>query len=359
MSENFKTKLSHSALSRYQTCAKSYYWHYKQRIRPTTTSSALLFGDSLDKAINCLLLKEGDAYARFIEAFTYAEINKVKEYLPTSEKLVYANADFDADLLNETHYKTVNDAFAGGEDHLEWQIIADKKKSVGFDGLTLNEKRYFNYVNWICLTEKAKYLIEAYKKQVIPKIIKVISVQEQINLDNGEGDGVVGFVDLIAEIEGHGVVILDNKTSSRPYDYDAVLKSVQLGTYTYALSPKYNTNKAGFIVMKKALSKKKKCSICNANGDGSRARTCDAVVDNKRCAGEWVKTPKAEIQILIDVIPENTQNIIVENIDELNKCIKAELFPRNMEKCENWYGNRCPYSDLCFKNSMKGLIKAE
>lgn len=361
------TKLSHSQIQRYQQCPKSYYYHYIKRFRPASTTGALLFGDALDKALNCLLLNEGDAYTKFIETFTYGEINKVKEYLPTSEKLVYAKTDYDADLLTEEDIEEINTAIGAGK-NFDYETVLDKKNAYGITG---DELRFFNHVNWTCLTKKAKYILDGYKKKILPKIKRVISIQEAIEVDNGAGDKLIGFIDMVAELEDHGVVIIDHKTSARDYEDDAVLHSAQLILYTHILSEKYNTNKAGFIVMKKAMKKDKKCSVCGYKGEGTH-KTCNAMMEApalvynvpgatrlERCNGKWDKSLSASFQIIVDEVPQKSQDLVIENVDEVNKCIKSGLFPRNLDHCTNHYGGKCPFYNLCHKDSMEGLIESE
>ena len=343
--------LSHSQLKRYQDCPKSYYYHYIKRLRPSTTTGALLFGDALDKALNSLLLNEGDAYSRFMEAFTYGEINKVKEYLPTSQNLVYATTDYDVDLLSDDDFAEINKVVTGPS-YDELKEIRDDR---GYDGFSKEQRAKYNYINWLCLTKKAKYIIDGYRAKILPKIKRVIAVQEKIEISNGD-DQLLGFVDLIAELEDHGVVIIDHKSSKMDYEDDAVSHSAQLILYTHCLSEKYNTNKAGFIVMKKGMKKDKKCSVCGHVGKGTH-KTCDAEVDGKRCNGKWDKKLRAEFQVIVDEVPEAKQDMIMENIDELNKCIKAELYPANYEKCTNWYGGMCAFYHKCHSNSMKGLVE--
>lgn len=351
-------KLSHSAISRYRMCGASYKNHYISKIRPDHTTGALLFGDALDKALNCLLLNEGDPYERFIQAFTYGEINKVSTYLPTCTKIVYANSDYDSDLLNEDHHKKASEVVAGAES-FTFEQIKDKKDTYGFEGLKDAEKSYYNYILWQCLCVKAYLILEGYKKKVLPKIKKVIAIQEKIEVDDGDGNFLTGFIDLVADVEGHGICILDNKTSQRDYEEDAVKSSDQLTQYYHLVKEKFSAKKAGFIVAKKQMSKLKECSKCGANGTGSRAKTCDAEVDGQRCHGEWKKTAYATFQIIIDDINEQQENFVMENIDEATSAIKAGVFIKNTQSCDNWYGQRCPYFNYCRTGSMKGLVKNE
>ena len=351
-------KLSHSALSRYQMCPTSYNLHYNKKIRPDSTTGALLFGDALDKALNCLLLNEGDPYERFIQAFTYGQINKVDTYLPTSKDLVYANSDFDPDLLSEKNYQKSSEIVAGAE-KFTFEEIKEKKDQYGFAGLKDAEKSYYNHIMWQCLCVKAELILEGYKKKILPKIKKVIAIQEKIEVSDGDNNTLTGFVDLIADIEGHGICILDNKTSARDYDLDAVKSSSQLTQYFHLTKEKFNAVKAGFIVAKKQISKLKECSKCGANGTGSRAKTCDAVVDEQRCHGEWKKTGYASFQIIIDDINQQQENFVMENIDDMTSAIKAGIYFKNTQSCDNWYGQKCPYYNYCRTGNTKGLTKIE
>jgi hypothetical protein len=65
------SKISYSAYKKYTTCPKMYEYHYNQKLRPTGTSSSLLFGSAMDEALNALLLNTGDPHETFKENFTY------------------------------------------------------------------------------------------------------------------------------------------------------------------------------------------------------------------------------------------------------------------------------------------------
>lgn len=363
-----KTKLSFSQTQRYQMCPRSYKYHYIERIRPNVQSGALAFGTAMDVAINDLLTTNTNPEALFEETFTRQKVNEEMTYVPTAENLVYANSDFDADLLTEDDYNFIAQQAEAGvvarsSDYLEtFSILRDKKKQRGLEALSKLELKLHNLMNWLCLRRKGFYMIAAYRKKVLPKIERVLAVQEYVCLENAAGDKVIGYVDLIADIKGIGPVILDNKTSSMEYAEDAVLTSPQLALYKHCLEEKFNTKKAGFIVMKKALMKNKKkvCKTCGNDGSGSRHKTCNAEIEGKRCGGEWAETidPDVYIQILIDDIPSMTEEIVMENIDSINEAIKAKQFHRNLHSCTNWYGGNCPYLKMCYKGDDTGLTCA-
>lgn len=361
------TKLSHSQISKYQLCPKSYEYHYIKKIRPKVTSAALIFGSAMDVALNALLTESNDnPEALFERSFRYQKINNIERYIPTHTELVYANADFDSDLLTKDDYNHIEEqaqknAIPRYTDYLEThKILRDKKKQSGLDSLTFDEKKVFNLLNWLCLRRKGLLMIDAYRRKVLPRIEKVHAVQEYISLDNAVGDKVIGYVDLIADIKDIGTVILDNKTSSMEYEEDSVLTSPQLSLYMHILEEKYKTRKAGYIVMRKTVIKNKKkiCSVCSFDGSGSRHKTCSNIINGKRCDGAWTETidPDIYIQFIVDEIPPQTEHIVLENIDVINEGIKNKSFHRNLNSCTNHYGGPCPYINLCFKNSMSGLV---
>ena len=73
-------KISHSQVSKYLACPRMYKYHYRDKLRPDTTSSALLFGDAMDKALNSFLLEKktvDEAYEEFLQHWTTGSINKL------------------------------------------------------------------------------------------------------------------------------------------------------------------------------------------------------------------------------------------------------------------------------------------
>lgn len=365
------SKISYSMIQRFGLCPKSYEYHYVHRIRPTTINASLIFGSALDTALNRLLLENtGSEYPAFKEAFTTTELNGEQVYVPTCKDIVYANGDFDSDLLFESDAPFIAQeleklGIQGCTDYLStFKILRDKKTSGGFNSLSDQDKSVYNLFNWVCLFNKGNLMLGAYKEQVLPKFNRVLSVQEKVELPNSAGDSITGFVDLIADVKGHGVVILDNKTSAMEYEEDAVLVSPQLSLYLHILEEKYKTRKAGFIVLRKQIIKNRKkiCSKCGHDGSGARHKTCDKMlVDEGRCHGEWTETidPKVNIQFLVDEIPVRTEEIVLENMDNANQAIKNGVFTRNFTACKNTFGGNCTYIDLCFKNRMTNLCNVK
>jgi hypothetical protein len=354
-------RLSHSQVSKFQQCGKAYQFWYIDKIRPTKSRSALLFGSALDKAIGVLLNPNEDKTRTPEQVFDYywehQDINGERTYLPDNIALVYAKTDFDKDLLTLGDF----DKFGISKDAV--LELVEKRTEVGFDNLTQDEKLMANKIFWTSLSYKGHYMIKAFREKVLPKLTKIHSTQEYIELDNGD-DKVIGYIDIVANVEGHEEpVILDLKTSASQYEDNSVLTSPQLSLYVHAVSDKYKTKKAGYIVLNKNIikNKTKVCSKCSFDGTGGKHKTCSNEINNKRCNGEWKETfnPDVYVQFIIDNIPETTENLVLENIDDINVSIKTGHFTRNLTMCTNTYGGLCDYISLCYRGKMEGLCKKD
>lgn len=360
-------KLSHSSVSRYSKCPKSYELYYKQKLRPNSMSAALLFGSALDETFNSILLKDGrDPMAVFIDKWEKAIINNQPVAIKTDLNVVYAASDFDGSILLPEDLKELKEALNAPEmahvskDPLTaYDECLSFKKQAEFRPFRDIERQYLNYATWLSCLRKAQYLIDEYNTQVLPRIKEVKAVQKFIELANESGDKVTGVIDFIAVMDDGNTYIMDNKTSSRPYDADKVKSSPQLALYGYA----ENIQHGGFIVLMKTLKKDKVkiCSSCGHDGSASRAKTCDNTIKGSRCGADWNEkvTPRAEIQFVLDRLPQNTQNLVLENFEDVNKGINLGYFPKNLHACDDWYGQPCPYKGVCWSNSVDGLSKVE
>lgn len=352
-------KLSHSACTRYNTCGENYRLHYIERLRSKGTSSALIFGVALDSAINVLLEKQDkDPMVVFMEKWERTEINKKVVLVPTSTLISYKDYDFDADVLQASdHEKMANMAQIlglSGENTLS-MFKECKVLRKDLHNCTEAHLKYFNYACWLSLARKAEVIVEAYRTQVLPKIKRVISVQKELKLLDDEGNEIIGFIDLIAEWEDGVVRVLDNKSASRLYERDAVEKSPQLTLYGIS----EGTRDAGFIVYLKNLTKdrKKTCTKCGHYGADTRSKTCDNGKGKARCHGEWseVVDISCKIQILLGQTTEELENEVLSNANQIKSLIKAGVFEKNLNACDNWYGSPCEYFELCHQGSKEGL----
>lgn len=360
MSEIKNNRLSHSAVTKYLTCPKEYEYHYIKRLRPTGTSAALKFGDAVDQGLNFLLTEKNraKAYETFKKAWKAGTIDTdVVEEFCGNEKLQFSSSDLDDGILTPADWeyfskKTSNCATTSLE------RIIYKRKEEGRKSLDTIERYVINVATWICLRRKGLMMLDAYNERIIPRINKVLAVQEQISLTNEEGDSITGFVDLVAEWEDGTVVVFDNKTSSIDYDKWSVRSSPQLTLYYSALRKKYNATKCGYIVLHKGIKKdvKKVCKSCKFDGGVTKYKTCNKEMEWGRCNGEWITTTNRHvgIQIIIDIIPERTETIVMENYKAVNTAIHNGVFPRNFDSCNRPWG-LCPYIKKCWHNKDDGL----
>lgn len=356
-------RLSHSSANTYQECPTKWKLHYQEKLRGQTTNAALLFGSALDAAIGKLLVDPKlNPLQTFHDHWEYAFINNKRVYIPDTDLVVYAESDLDVELIQPNQIKQIEKVFPDCLQNLS-RVQAEKKEK-GFDNLSKEDKKLYNLVNWFCLAEKARFMIEAFQKHILPNIEQVLATQLQVDLDNGKGDSILGFADFVVKYKGYDKpVILDLKTSTRQYETDAVLTSPQLALYVHGLSDKFdNTDLAGFVVLHKTIKKNrsKVCSKCEFDGSGGRHKTCSNEIDGKRCTGEWIEKikPEATFQLLINKIPSRIQDMVVENYDIMNEAIKTGHFYKNLSSCIKPYG-RCIYYDLCHKGKDDSLIKVE
>lgn len=364
-------RLSHSAATRFMDCAKSYEYHYIERLRPVKQSAALLFGSAVDYAFGAMLSpKDKTPEDIFSYFWRFQDVNGKNTFLTTCTEIVYSNSDFDMDLVSDSDIVKILEFNDIKEEHTRDSFISlvdelyKRKDYFGFDHISLADKKLLNMVNWYSLHKKGLLMVDALRTKIMPKIKKVHGVQEAIKLENTDGDSVIGFVDLIVDWEDKGLVVLDLKTSTRRYDKDSVLVSPQLSLYVHALSDKFKTRQAGYIVLYKQVNKNKTkiCSICGNDGSGKRHQTCDAEIDGKRCNGKWNEkiNPEIQVEVIINEIPERTEEIVLQNIDMVNESIKTSTFPRNFGSCIKFGGAViCPYWDLCYHGKTDSLVVLE
>jgi len=368
-------RLSHSSTSRYQTCPTSFKYHYIDRLRSTTMSSALFFGTAVDNAITAMIKNE-DAELTFKSFWEFQDVNGSREYLPTSTSIVYANSDVDSDLLLEQDYEEIARILEfSGDIASEIDEVYKEKEYLGFDNLPHDRKVFLNVYNWFCLYRKGLIMIKTFRKEILPNITEVLGSQVPVKLDNGAGDLITGFADFVVRWQDDPTpIIFDLKTSSRDYDEKmSVITSAQLTLYVHALSEQFeNTRRAGYIVLNKHIRKNKTkiCSVCGNDGSGARHKTCAAEIvqptsagttaGSTRCNGAWKETfkPEAKFQVIIDEIPLQTENIVIENMGVINEAISTGVFHRNLGSCIQPWGP-CTFFDLCYKNDSRGLVKAE
>lgn len=349
-----KNRLSHSQTSMFQVCPRKYSYHYVDRLRQDKQSGALFFGSAIDKATEALVNKDPNYLEIFDKMWTTQELNEEPIYLKTSTKVVYSDYDYDEDLLTDEDMREI--------DFLIHYEARRKKEIVGWEYLSEEHKSEINKANWLSMRRKGYLMLEAVQRDIVPNIKEVLGTQVEVNLKNNEGDSILGYADLVCRWKDiKKPVVMDFKTSSIRYEANAVTLSPQLTLYVHDLSEKFeDTRYAGFIVLYKRLKKNKTkiCQKCKHDGSESRAKTCDNLIDGDRCKGEWTTTviARVETEVIVNEISEQTENVVLENFDLINKNIKMGHFHRNLNSCKTNFG-LCPYYAKCFHDSNKNLVR--
>jgi len=359
---NIKNKLSHSQCSKYQDCPQAWYYHYKEKLRHKYHSAALLFGSALDHALTSIL-KDKDKNPNDIFAFfwRFQQLNDQDVYLTNCIDIVYANSDFDFELLQDVDLQNIKEKYKIEDIGTTIKQLYEEKDLKGFNGLSKDKKELLNVFNWYSLYRKGLLMIKQFQKDILPNIEKVLAVQVYVTLKNEDDDVIIGYADLVCKYKNHGTVILDFKTASKEYDEEnSVLTSPQLTLYVHSLEEEFKTRKAGYIVFNKHVrkNKTKACSRCNKDGTGQGHRTCDNTIEGKRCHGAWIVkiNPEVTIQTIINEIPTQTEDIVLQNYDYINQSIKNGIVYRNFQSCIKPWGH-CPFFKKCYNNSDEDLIK--
>jgi hypothetical protein len=324
------TKLSNTAVNLYNQCSYCYFLHYKQNVRPIKTSSALVFGSALDLALNKLLITKD--LEKALQEFENCWYGYYKD-----PNIVYFKSDLDQELID----------FKGGV------AIFDEDD------------------NWSSLLFKGLMFIQAYHKEVMPKIKKVFAVQEPISIKNNDGDEITGFLDLIVKWEDDKAYLMDNKSSANPYDVLSAKDGQQLPLYHYAVKHEYKLEGIGYIVLIKKINKNriKKCTECGTVNNSSHKK-CPEIIEyftgtdgkidkrtEKRCNGEFKTTinPTVDIQYVFNKVEESDENRVLELFDKTNNAISSEQFATEHNPVRGKYGY-CPYKDY-YEGSPDFYIK--
>lgn len=171
-----QNKLSFTKLSTYNECGLKYDLHYNQYLRPSQPKSALIFGNSIDEALN-VLLETKDlnlAQQKFEDLWNKQIFNKKEIVLSIPGIISFSKSDTDEDLLE------INN------------IVTDNKP-------------------WMSLSLKGELILKAYNDIVLPKIKQVIGIQTPIKIENLEGDSIEGKLDIILKWEDDRNLLIDIK----------------------------------------------------------------------------------------------------------------------------------------------------
>lgn len=348
-------RLSNSSMNRYMQCPTSWKLHYIDGLRPTEISSALIFGSAIGKTFEFVLnlYKDNIPLTCSSTAILPLEVEEKWKYewnnqivndqpviIPDYPSIAYSKYDTDLDLLD--------------------------KETIAHCGNNPQQ------LAWYSLYNKGLFILNTFIKEFLPLVEHVYSVEESIELTNNEGDSSIGFSDTVVKLKNYNSpIVLDFKTASRPYELDSVIKSVQLSQYLHVLGDKYDTRLAGYCVFLKSINKNKTkiCTKCGHSGTGGTHRTCNKEIaadfgskELSRCNGAWeIKlNASCDMQLIVDEIPQATEDFIVGNIENIANSIKSGIFTKNVNSCfDNGWGRPCEFQRKCWENKNVGLIQVE
>jgi len=292
-------KLSHTAKEKYLTSPRAYYYHYFLYLREVCAGSPLFFGSIVETGLE-VLLKGGtleQAKETFKKNFKTHNINGKIENLSSSNVIRYNKADFDLEIFTDKELKDL-------------------------------EGKSNQFKSWISLQRKGEMLIDAYYRDIFPKIKKVIATQKYFKIENESGDEINGFIDLLCEWEDGRLILPDHKTTSLTYPDDAVSSErygKQTALYYEALIHEYPIDAVGFFTLEKKIRKKE---------------------------------PKARTKVILDKPPEELIQKTFDEFDDVLYNIKQGNFPCLSPNCDA-YGQTCCYKKYCESGGkdLTGLVK--
>lgn len=357
-------------------CSKAWYWQYIEGYYSEMEGSSLYFGTAIDRAVSDMLENNPDWLKTFHNAWEYQSKDGKGARLFDHSAITYSHKDMDFDLLAPQDYlelekwakelKLINTMTTTTNQQLaDLFKTCSKAKSNPYIKITDEQFKYFNRCSWLGLKRKGEILLKSFDEQVRPKITKVVSTQKRSEItDPITGDQIVGYVDMILELQGYDKpIIFDLKTSAKPYEQHQLDVSPQLTLYAAMEAKKHNTNLVGYIVLHKNVAKDSvaHCDKCNIKKN-TRHITCNATpVGNIRCNGNWVENTLLvpEVQIMIAEKSQEQIDDLLLDYGSIVLAMKNQIVYKNIDKCDNWYGGLCPFKNLCHGGDTSHLKKKQ
>lgn len=356
-------------------------------MREKAKGSALPFGVAFDQSSD-VLFKERNLQAaiqRFSEIWMSNEGNLDVKFSSTDlDVRIYQSSDIAkleaaAGNLNVSESKKrydrgyiTEDKDGNPEPPSDYPVVLlikdiKKMKDQSFmRDLTLEEEQFLHYANILCMNRKGHLMLESFHSNILPHITEVISTQFKIDVENGSGDTITGYIDLVCRMSGYklpsgrlltdeDVVVADVKTAGVTFwsKLDDLSSSDQLETYVCSpqIQSVYPTNLISYMAVAKSISKEETytCGKCG-NVKASTHKKCNAEIDGKRCNGDWIGSVRYFSEAKIVIGERNLQEAakVYSDYDGVVTAIKHEIYYRNRDAC-NSYGQICPYKSVCDK----------
>lgn len=373
-----KLRTSYSQHNTYIKCPEHWHKSYVERYKSPIEGASMYFGTAVDNACESMLKGDPNWMTVFHDywkrSWNFGKATQVYD----NDDITYGYKDFDKDVLEQKDATTLSNwaqqlglakkVLTLDESIKLYDKIAKKKKNP-YKKTTAKEMKYFNRSSWLSMKRKGEVLLRSFEQQFLPKVKNVIATQKRADIkDPVTGDSVVGYIDMIVELEGYDKpIIIDLKTASRPYTQDQLDFSEQLTLYAamkgkYALdkSDYVDTDLVGYVVLSKQINKKKKstCKSCGHIKTGSH-HTCDNEINGARCHGEWDENVvlDPEVQVMVARKTQSQVDALLQDIAAIIAGMKNGVIYKNTSNCTNWYGSQCPFFDACHNGDYSKLIK--
>lgn len=365
-------RVSNTQRSLYIQCPQRYKYRYKYKMRERAKGSALPFGVAFDQASDVLFLKRdlSGAIQRFSDIWMASEGNPDIKFSATDlDVRIYQPSDIaklEASAGNLNHSKAKGEFDSDGDVISLLKAIKKMKDQSFMRDLTDEESQFLHYANILCMNRKGHLMLESFYQNILPHISEVVSTQAQIDVDNGKGDSIIGYIDLLCKMAGYklpngrvltdqDLVVADVKTAGIVFwsKLDDLNSSDQLELYlcspqVQSISP---TNLIAYMAVAKNISKEEtySCSKCG-NVKSSAHKTCNADIDGKRCNGDWAGSVRYFSESKIVIGERNLQEAakVYGDYDGVVTAINNNIYYRNRESCKA-YGSVCPYYGICNK----------
>lgn len=321
---------SYSSLSTYMECGMKYKLLYIDNLTEDCLHSHFFLGHSLDEASSVIFqdkMKDNPVpfdRNRMIES--YIESSKKHRHLgvevdiPKNPLVNYSKGQVQIELLEQEDA----DAIFEYADELEFELdsIESYVEHCQGKGVVLSdgEKSLYNYICWHTYMRKAIMLLDELKKWSDENIKEVISIQRKFEIENEEGDILVGYMDLEAVMMDDSFRLLDLKTASNPkaqYPDGCIDTAMQLHIYSQESS-----NLVGYVILDKAIR---------------------------------VREPRVRTRTVLGEVSEEVLDETFEMIDNAIQGIKAGEFEKNKDACFA-YGSKCFGWNYCMYGNKKGMV---
>lgn len=374
-----KLRLSHSQRELYSLCPRKYYYRYKKKLRPREKGSALFFGSAFDEATEQLFKGNSlqDAKETFTSEWMKHEDNLNVKFSKTDyvDKILLQE---DLDSLEAYVNTSLNNSKAKqgyDEDGDVRRLVKETMKlrdNPHVRDLTPEEERLVHYALFLSMHRKGHLMLESFNKTIMPHVTKVVSSQEKIELKHPDGHTVVGYIDLLCEMEGYtlpngrklkaGELVVADVKSAGPTawkKHDNLYKAPQLDTYLISdevqekaiASSGKETNLIAYFVTSKNIQTEclHHCQKCGTLKE-SRHKTCPEETADGRCGGDWIgeETYFVESKIVVGERNLDEARMMFQDFDDTLQAVQANIFPRNRNSCDA-FGSVCDYMDLCGK----------